>query len=335
MQASLKSPHERVRPAPVAWDSSRHGLRVEIYGAGGALGREIACALLASGHPPARLRLYARSARKLSWRGQELQITPIPSTLSQADVAFLCTPPHVARALAPHLGQLGTRSLDLSGAFRGDPEVPLVLEDVNAEELGAFTELIAMPLRSSVVLARALAVLEREVGLGDVGVFAVLSAASRGARGIFELRAELQEHGAERRRIGDLRLAQDESGADPGEEIVRDVRRLLRRPDLLCDASAVEGDLERCDFFAVKTLLYSALEPLDAAELFAADSGLEVSEREALAASSAVGCSRVHVARIRAGSRGPRSLCFFVLGDQLRAGAAAALQVAARLPAPV
>ena len=335
MQASLHSTHERVTPAPVTWDSSRHGLRVEVYGAGGALGREVACALLAAGHSPARLSLFARSARKLSWRGREVQIAPIPSMLQQADVAFLCTPARVTRVLAPHLAMCGTRSLDLSGAFRGETEVPLVLDGVNAQELGAFTELVAMPLRSSALLARVLCVLEREVGLGDVDVLAVLSAASWGARGILELRAELLELGQtgplENGRAGNLLPVND-----AGEEIVQDVRRLLGRPDLLFDASAVVGDLERCDFFAVRTLLYSSLDPADAAELLAADHALEVvAEETVAAASSAVGSPRVHVARIRAGSRGPRSLCFFVLGDQLRAGAAAALRVAARLPAPV
>lgn len=338
---SMKSVELAERGAGIAWDAAHARWSVQVFGAGGASGRELVRGLLECGHAPGRLTLFGRSARMLQWRGQRLPIHAQPASPPRADLAFLCTPPELSRELAPRLAERGTRVIDLGGGLCTRPGATLCLAEVNGAELGAFTEELALPLPTAALIAPALVRLEREVGLAEVDLFAVVGAAAAGAEGIFALRAELRERGAEggtpshapEARVGNLR---------PGEvlrpgfeaELGRQLRTLLGQPELLLDVDLQAGDLERCDAFALKVLLHAPLEPQAARELFAASDSLQVVEDgRLLTPASSTGRTRLQVGRIRSGSRGPRSLCFSAAGDQLLAGSScAALRVAARLP---
>lgn len=310
--------------------------RVQVYGAGGARGRELVRELLEGGFPAARLDLFARTTRALEWRGSTLPVQPVPARLTSAELAFLCTPPAVTRALAPRLAGSGMRVVDVSGATAG-AESSLALAGMSSQGVSAFTEFVRLPLASVALLAPALGALERAVGLLEVSVVGIVGAALDGALGIHALRAERVARGAagggpdlERHaRVGNLRAL----GATLEARFREEVLTLLGRPELGLDVALLSGDLERCDHFEVMARLCAPLDPEAALELFAAESGLAVEPGEAGPVPALVtGGSRLVVGRIRAGSRGPRSLCFSAAGDQLRAGSAlAALEVATRL----
>lgn len=337
----MRAPELAERDPGISWDAGHARWNVQVYGAGGARGRELVRGLLQCGHPPGRLTLFGRSARQLRWHGQRLPIHALPPSPPRADLAFLCTPAELSRELAPRLAAHGTRVIDLGGGLRTRPGCTLALAELNGGALGAFTEELALPLPTTALIGPALALLEREVGLAEVDLFAVVGAAAEGAEGIFALRAELRERAASggaasprpEARIGNLR---------PGEvllpgfeaEVARELRTLLAQPELLLDVDLQAGDLERCDAFALKVLLHAPLEPREARELFeSSDSLAVVEDGRLLTPASSAGRSRLQVGRIRSGSRGPRSLCFSAAGDQLLAGSScAALRVAARLP---
>ena len=322
------------------WDSAHRGLRVQVLGACGARGREVVLALLGAGHPASRLALYARTPRTLEWHGETLRVEAMPARLPAAELAFLCTPAEVSLPLAAQLAAAGTRVVDLSGALALQPRSALVLAGVNDLGLGAFTEQVALPLPSTALVAPALALLEREVGLAEVDLFLVVAAAHHGARGMLALREERVRRAstsvaAELERplcVGNLRTA--ESLSEGFEALLgTELMRLLGRSDLLLDVTAWAGDVERSDVFAVKALLHAPLDPEAAVELFASrPEFLLVPTGKTPTPSASDGDARLHVGRIRSGSRGPRSLCFCAAGDQLRAGSShAALAVAARL----
>lgn len=310
--------------------------RIQVFGAGGARGRELVRELIEGGFPAARLELYARTARTLDWRGTTLELRAVPARPAGGELAFLCTPPAVTRQLAPLLAGRGTRVVDVSGATTG-AESSLALAGMSSQGVSAFTEFVRLPLPGVALIAPALGVLERAVGLLEVSVVTISGAALDGALGIHGLRAELVARGAaggvpepdRHSRVGNLRSLGAAYEARFREELVT----LLGRPELGLDLAALAGDLERCDHFEVMARLCAPLEPEAAAELFAAESGLAVEPLDAGPVPAlATGGSRLLVGRIRAGSRGPRSLCFSAAGDQLRAGSAlAALEVAARL----
>ncbi len=261
----------------LGWDTSRRLLRVQVFGAGRAVGRELVRELLRSGHPAGGLALFGRRPKIFAWQGATLPVQPIGGGLPEADVAFVCTTPDLARQLVPILIGRGTRVVDLSGAHRNDPAIPLVLDSINGGEVGAFTEMFVLPNRAVALIAPLLWVLEQAAGLEEVDCFALLSVASEGARGILALREELAGAAGNRdpreRRVGNL-LPVGGGSDNPDAAMVEamlaeEVRRLLGRSDLAFDVIAVEGDVERCDAFAVKVHLRAALGPDEAAALFA------------------------------------------------------------------
>ncbi len=337
MDSSTVSTSRRGGPL---WDAAHRQQSVQVWGASRAVGRELTAELLRNGHVPRALTLFGRRPTAFAWQGEPLQVQPMPSVAPPADVAFVCTTRDVARGVLPLLQARGTRVVDLSGVLSEDPQVPLVVEAINGDVLGAFTDQVALPGRSAMPLVRTLSALERVVGLEEVDVFAVAAAACEGSRGILAVREEIAQ-GLDApddrdRRLGNFQAPRTEAGYGLGFErvVANDVRRVLGRADLPIDLMAVEGDAERCDVFAVKARLREPLTPENALALFSETPMVEIDPSEqGPAPARCAGSDRVHVGRIRAGSAGSRSLCFFAVADQLRAGAtAAALRVASRLP---
>jgi aspartate-semialdehyde dehydrogenase len=332
--------------APAAWGAPQRSLRVQVFGAASAVGREITCALLEAGHPLPHLGLYARVPKRFAWRGQPITIEAIRETpIPVGDLAFVAASPELSPQLIAALVKRGTRVVDLSGAYRWRTDVPLVASALGREEIGAFTPFVTMACRAAAIAHRPLRAIERTAGLVEVGCTILSSAASAGAHGILALRSErdgtpndlaLGEPGPPR--VGNLIPADgplDETGACLAEaEFVWDLRRLLGRQDLPVDASVVQVDTERCDGFAFSVVLRPRATAAEMTEILAAEPGNAVAAPGTLPMPAAcAGSERVHVGRIRTGSRGEASLCFFAVGDQLRLGAArSALEAAAAFP---
>lgn len=293
----------------IQWDTLRRLQRVQVFGASEPVGRELALGLLGVGHPSCGLFLYGRRPESFTWRDETLVVGPLHGNTPPADLAFVCTGTDLSRKLIPILQSRGTRVVDLSGMHHEDPQLPLVLADLNGHEIGAFTEIVAVPHGTTGLLARLCGGFERVSGLESVDAF-VLPAADGGQ---LDLREPLVVE----------------------RQIVADVRRLLGRPELELDVTVSPGGTGRCDLFALKLHLRSALEPRAAAGILEATPGLRVVPgQEGPRAEDCVDGAELHVGRIRAGSQGSGSLCCSAVGDQLRAGAAmAALRVASQMPA--
>jgi aspartate-semialdehyde dehydrogenase len=325
----------------VGWDAARRAQRVQVFGANGALGREMVRALLLAGHPLDHLRLFGREARTLRWYGTNLPVRPVRGPRETAELAFLCTPVDLSRQLAQALVGSGTRVLDLSGAHTFDSQVPLAAAGVQVLEVGAFTPLIGLPEPSAALLCPLLMALDRAVGLAHVQATMLRAVCSRGTQGILAWRRErsgeppAQEEevrllGNYLSRAGKL----DAYGNSTVELVVAgELRRLLRRPELTIDLTGVEVGVERVDGFALNLELRAELPPREARHALSSMPGVHVTEGEGPDPLSCMGSDEVHVGRIRAGSRGARSLCCFAVGDRLRTGAALqALRVASQLP---
>jgi aspartate-semialdehyde dehydrogenase len=325
------------------WSSLQRQLRVQIYGAGEALGKELAVELLSAGHPIQGLRLFGRQARIMGWKEQRLEVHGIVENLPEADIAFLCMPREFTQPLMDQLGRTSTRVVDLSGYGKSDASTPFFTGQAKRDQVGAFTPMVTLPTRSAVGLARALTCLERSAGLTELSVVGMIAAASEGSRGILDLRDEYaafdgsEKIAPEDRRLGNLRPALGEQIGDPGgwleQEIRSDVLRILGRPELPFELSALEGGAERCDAFVVRARLRAPLgldalgEAFGHAEGMVLHAGLQGPLPQSLS-----GDGRVHVGRLRHGAGGEGTLSFLVVADQLRVGGAGiALQAAQQI----
>jgi len=337
------------------WDEAHRALRVAIVGVTGAVGRELLLLLRDARHPRGRILGFGRGRQTVDLEdGSALEVRPVEE-LAGVELAFLCTSAEVSRELAPELAHAlphgGVAVVDLSSAFRMDPEVPLVIPEINGALLDSGPHLVANPNCTTVVAALPLSVLDRAARLVEAVVVSYQAASGAGRAGLAALASETREAAGLPPRAGrepspfPAALAMNvipgvaEPDADgwTGEErkIEQELRKILARPDLAIEATTARVPVERCHCVAVHARFAEPLTPETARELLRAAPGVLVSDDpHGPRPRECAGSDPVHVGRIRAGARGAGSLCFFAVGDQLRKGAALnALQVAARLPA--
>jgi aspartate-semialdehyde dehydrogenase len=339
--------------APWGWTDAHRAQHVSVIGATGAVGRELCTLLVQAKHPLERIHALARAECAIEAAGARLSVRALPQTrdglhAARTQLAFLCTPSEISLELAPALCELGTRVIDLSSAFRMRADVPLVVPEINPQALAGGARLIANPNCTTVMAAMPLAVIERICGLEEVVVVSFQAASGAGVPGLETLQAEARE--ASGLPVGQRRAspfpaqlalnvipgvaAVDELGIS-GEEhkVIAEMRKILGRPGLVVEATTTRVPVERCHSVAVhvKTARDYSLPELIAA--LRAAPGVEVTDDpHGPRPRECAGLDPVFVGRIRAGTRGARSLCFFAVGDQIRKGAALnALQIAAAL----
>ena len=112
-------------------------MRVGIVGATGQVGQTMLRMLVERRFPVAELRLFAsaRSAgRRLPWQGTEVTVEDAATArYDELDIVLFSAGAATARALAPQVAATGAVVIDNSSAWRGDPEVPLVVSEVNPQ----------------------------------------------------------------------------------------------------------------------------------------------------------------------------------------------------------
>jgi aspartate-semialdehyde dehydrogenase len=175
-------------------------MRIAVIGATGAVGRECLTLLDKASLPMENLVAVAspRSAG-LDLRtelGLSLPLAPVTTLAAfdptTVDVALLCAGADVSREMAAGLVAAGVLVVDNSSAFRLRPDVPLVVPQVNPQELERRPAggIISNPNCSTIQLVRALAPLEALAGLDDIVVATYQAASGGGLRGLAELAEE-------------------------------------------------------------------------------------------------------------------------------------------------
>ncbi|MFN0243000.1 MAG: aspartate-semialdehyde dehydrogenase [Planctomycetota bacterium] len=351
MTPQLEEFRNLTRP-PWGWTADHRRQRIGIIGATGAVGRELLSLLHAAGHGAERVECAARARTEVVLaNGARFAVRELASLDTQSwDVAFLCTPSEVSRALARPLAQTGVRVIDLSSEHRMHPDVPLVIPEINGRELEGDVRLIANPNCTTAVAALPLAVLDRAAELEEVHVVSFQAASGVGASGLVTLAHELAHHAHDAALSAPASpfpaplllnvipaVATVDAHGVSGEErkIMNELARILSRPGLPVEATTTRVAVERCHCVAVHARFVRDLDVDEAREHLRAAPGIVVSDDpHGPRPRECAGSDPVHVGRIRAGTRRKRSLCFFAVGDQLRKGAALnALQIAACLPA--
>jgi aspartate-semialdehyde dehydrogenase len=335
------------------WDEEQRGLAIAVVGATGAVGRELCAILVAAGHPAARIDCRARRPGEIEAGGVELRVRAFDAASRDVpDLVFLCTPAEVSRTLAPQLAERGSIVVDLSSAHRLSPDVPLVVPEINAGELARGGRLFANPNCTAAIAALPLSVIERAAGLEEVVAVSFQAASGAGLAGLETLSDEMCAAAglappprAERRASPFAArlacnvipaVAEPDASGTSGEErkVIDELRRLLARPDLSVEVTTTRVPVERCHSIALHVRTRREIDPGEVVALLRAAPGIEVTlDPHGPRPLECAGADLVHVGRIRAGTRGKRSLCCFAVGDQLRKGAALnAVQVAAAIP---
>ncbi|MBL8859397.1 MAG: aspartate-semialdehyde dehydrogenase [Planctomycetes bacterium] len=352
---SSKTPgkaHENSTQAAEAygWTAAHRAQKVGVVGATGATGLELLDILMAAGHKSENVRAFARRDGALRVRDTDFRVTALArADWDDCDVVFLCTPSDLSRELAPKLVAARLPVIDLSSAYRMQADVPLVVPEINGDVLTRDHLLIANPNCTTAIACLPLAVIEAVCGLAEVIVVSFQAASGAGVPGLktlqYEMRAAAGVPAAEEKPASPFAAplalnvipAIADVGPDgiSGEErkVIDETRRILRRPDLVVEVTTTRVPVERCHSVAVHVRTQRDFSLPDLVARMAAAPGISVTDDpHGPRPRECAGTDAVAVGRIRAGTRGKGSLCFFAVGDQIRKGASLnALQVAARL----
>jgi len=326
---------------------------VGIVGATGAVGQELLKLLHERNFPIAALRLFAsaRSAGKaLEFGGKRLMVEEArPGVFADLDVAFFAAGGKVTRALAPDAVKAGCLVIDKSSAFRLDPEVPLVIPEINPQDLRSHRGIIANPNCSTAVALMALWPLHQRFGLKRYFAATYQSVSGTGADGVRELEEQTQAHakGAPlTRRVYPYQIAfnvipqVDTFGTNgyTGEEtkMMQESRKVMGLPNLKVSATCVRVPVVRAHSVAINAEFERPVSVEEARAAVASFPGAQLVDDPEhgqyptpLDFSRKVKCG---VGRIRVDTAFENGLAFWVAGDNLWKGAALnAIQNAERM----
>lgn len=325
-------------------------MHLAILGATGAVGRTMLQVLEERGVPVERLTLLAspRSAgQQLPFRGRRWPVEAVhPAAFRTVDVALFSAGAERSRQWAPIAAAAGAIVIDNSSAWRLDPEVPLVVPEVNLHALRHCPKgLIANPNCVTIQLVVALAALRRVGRLRRVDVASYQAASGAGESGRAALRAELQGEtpaaspfprplaGNVVPHIGPF----DADGwTDEERKIQRETQKILEDPDLAVAGTCVRVPVEVGHSVAACATFAAPID-LDAVrEALTMQPGLQLAEpADAYPTPRDVaGRDDVVVGRLRRDPFDPCRLHLWIVADNLRKGAATnAVQILEALPA--
>ncbi|HEU4918227.1 MAG TPA: aspartate-semialdehyde dehydrogenase [Candidatus Limnocylindrales bacterium] len=334
---------------------TRQPLTVAVVGATGVVGRTMIQVLSEREFPVGQLRLLAsgRSAgRTVSIDGRSHEILESrPEAFDGVDIALFSAGAGVSRELAPQAAARGATVVDNSSAWRMDPQVPLVVSEVNPDDLEGHPGIIANPNCSTMQLVPVLMALRDSVGIERVVVDTYQAVSGTGADAIAEFESQIRAHVAGEPKQASVyphpiafnALPQVDVFLDNGytkEEwkVVTESRKILHLPELRISSTAVRVPVFVAHSEAVHVETREPITPDRARELFGRVPGVVVQDDPASSsyplASEAAGRDEIFVGRVRTDPSidGGRGLAFWVVSDNLRKGAATnAVQIAEAL----
>jgi aspartate-semialdehyde dehydrogenase len=286
---------------------------------------------------------------------QELTV----EALRDVDLSLSAAGASVARGFVREAAAAGTVCIDKSSAFRMEPDVPLVVPEVNPEALDGSPRILAVPNCTTIVAMMALAVLHRAAGLRSLVLSSYQAVSGAGRDGTRELAEQIEKLHDRVEELGRPDLDALPSGnvfgktmafnvlpkidafaddGSTGEEIktVQESRKILRISDLDVAATCVRVPVPVGHSVSLLARFSRAITPEEARELLSEAPGVELRDDPVSGVYpsplEAAGRDEVLVGRIRQAPGHDDSLLLFACGDNLRKGAALnGIQIAERL----
>jgi len=328
-----------------------------VVGATGAVGT-VMCELLSSRENKfGEIKLLASErsvGRKVKVRGEELTIEQVsPEAFDGVDIAMFVSTDDISREFAPVAAARGAVAVDNSQVFRMDPDVPLVVPEINPEQARNRPKgIIANANCTTLTMIVAIAPLHREYGLRELMVSSYQAASGAGQLGADVLHDQLSKVAGDRSigsRPGDIRQAiGDDTGPFPAPlalnvvpwagslkddgwsseelKIRNESRKILGLPDLKVAATCVRVPVVTGHSAAVHAIFGSEVTAEGARQVLRGAPGVILVDDPAAGEfptpADAVGTDPSWTGRIRRSIDDPRALDLFVSGDNLRKGAA-------------
>jgi len=328
---------------------------VAVVGATGAVGEVMRQLLVEREFPLRSIKFLAseRSAGKgITFKGKTFQVEPLRAeAFAGVDMVLSSTPASVSREWSPVAAQAGAVVVDNSSAWRMDPDVPLVVPEVNAHALRQVRKgIVANPNCSTIQMVVALKPLHDLAGIKRVVVSTYQASSGKGAKGVWELEGQLAALSAGRpvppasahaNQLAGNVLAHDWKLGDEGyseEEwkMVRETHKIMEDSTIQVSPTTVRVPVRTGHSEAINLEFHRPITVAEARAALAQAPGVVVlddyAKGEVPMPLYCEGRDEVFVGRIRKDPTVPNGLNLWVVADNLRKGAATnAVQIAEAL----
>lgn len=323
---------------------------VAILGSTGAVGEELLKLLEERNFPVNNLRLLASERSKgkiIKYRNKRITVeTAKPDSFKNIDIAFSSASSAISKSLLPYAVKQGAVCIDNTSAFRMEPDVPLIVPEVNSTEIKEKNMIIANPNCNAIIIAAVLGPLERIIGIKRLFISTYQAASGAGKKAMEELveetKASINGNSFSRSVIPypyafncfihNTNL--NENGyVDEEIKVINELKKILKKPELKVNVNCIRipvlrahGEVVNTEFEreTSKEEIYKILDKAQGVKVFADRKNnrwptpLDVS-----------GKNDVFVGRVRKDISADKTFDIWLVGDQIRKGAALnAVQIA-------
>ena len=325
-------------------------LHVAIVGATGAVGIEMMKTLEKRNFPVGKLTLLASarsSGKSLPFKGELIPVQELtPQSFAGVDIALFSAGGGISKEFAPFATQAGAVVVDNSSAFRMDPDVPLVVPEVNGGDIKLNRGIIANPNCSTAITLMALWPLHQAFRVKRIFASTYQAVSGTGAQAIKELEDQVAAITAGLpvpRSVYPHQIAFNvlphvdsflETGYTKEEmKMQNEGRRIMHHPTFKASVTCVRVPVYRAHSIAISAEFEKPVRLSVARDIFAAAKGLDLLDEPADAKYplplNVAGSDNCQVGRLRMDCAMDNGLAFWVVGDQLLKGAALnAVQIA-------
>ncbi len=328
------------------------GYRVAIVGATGEVGRKFLQVLEERNFPVNDIVLYASSrsaGTKLTFKGETVEVRDISkeNSFSGIDIALFSAGSGVSKTYAPLFARDNAVVIDNSSAWRMEKDVPLVVPEVNPEDVKNHKGIIANPNCSTIQMVVALKPIYDKVGISKIIVSTYQSVSGAGAKAIRELEDQVkvwckgEEFPRENyipRRIAfnvvpHIDIFLENLYTKEEMKMVNETKKILHDPEIKISATTVRVPVFYGHAEAITIETKEFISPQEARDILSKGKGIVVMDdpenKEYPTPIDAEGKDEVFVGRIRESLVFEKGLSMWVVADNIRKGAATnAVQIA-------
>lgn len=326
------------------------GIRLAIVGATGAVGQEMLKILAERDFPIGDLICLAdprEAGTKINFKGETFTVQAAgPEQFKKSDMALFAVGTDISKSLAAVAVENNCVVIDNSYAFRMDESVPLVVPEINPDDVDWHQGIIANPNCSTIIMVVAVYPIFKAVGLKRIVVSTYQAVSGAGVAGLHELeqasrdylagqqaQPEVFQHPIAFNLIPHIDVFEEQGYTREEMKMVYETRKIMHAPDLKIAATAVRVPVFRSHSEAIHLETEQPLTPAEARAILSAAPGIIVEDEPEnniypmpLYSSNKDG---VYVGRIRKDISVENGLALWVASDQIRKGAATnAIQIA-------
>lgn len=315
-------------------------LNISVVGATGAVGHEILEILSEHDFPVGNLKLFASErscGKEIEFHGQPFKVETVePGCFSGVDIAIFSAGASNSLIYAPQAASEGAMVVDNSSAFRMDNDVPLVVPEINGSALDMITKkrIVANPNCTTAIAAMAVKPIHDAGAVKNIIATSFQSVSGAGAGGIAELENQMRKWPAAAKNevfpaqislniIPQIDVFLDNQYTKEEMKVHNEMRKILQA-DISVSMTAVRVPVMRAHSVSMSIETEKPLSPDEAKSVINDFPGVQVTEGD-VSYPMPIDCSGkddCFVGRIRRDIAGGNRICLWVVGDQLRKGAA-------------